>query len=80
MTRTVPTSAIVNAYTRPGTAEEIAFCLNFHYRTHISARHVEEVWAKELETNIVLRELGERPRKGFARTDELTLVEKLVMA
>ena len=78
--KTVPTSAIINAYTRVGTAEEIAFCLNFHYRTHISARHVEEVWAKELETNIVLRELGERPRKGFRRTDELTLVEKLVMA
>lgn len=78
--KTVPTSAIINAYTRPGTSEEIAFCLNFHYRTHISAKHVEDVWVKELETNTVLRQLGERPRKGFAPSDELTLVEKLVMA
>lgn len=78
--KTVPNSVIIQAYLRVGTAEEIAFCLNFHYRAHITAGYIHAVWAKELETNMVLRELGPRPRKGFPRTDEVTLVEKLVMA
>ena len=74
----VPRAEIVKAYFWVGTAEEIAFCLNFHYRTHITVRHVQAVWAEEYEANTVYREAGERPRKGFPRSEKIELAERLV--
>ncbi len=80
-TSPVPRSEVVKSYCRIGTAEEIAFCLNLHYRTtDLTAKKVETVWAQEYDTNIVLRELGERPAKGFLPSEKMVVAEKLLEA
>lgn len=80
-TTPVSRSEVIKSYCRIGTAEEIAFCLNLHYRTtDLTAKKVETIWAEALETNIVLRELGERPAKGFLPSEKTVVAEKLLEA
>lgn len=86
MTTTIPRSEIIRQYCREGTAEQIAYGLNAHYRMKdlflrpVTAREIERIWAEEIEHNIVLRELGDRPAKGFPKSAQTELAERLVAA
>lgn len=86
MTTTIPRSEIIKQYCREGSAEQIAYTLNFFYRQRdlfikpVSAREIEDIWSQEIETNVVLRQLGERPANGFPQTDATRLAERLVAA
>jgi hypothetical protein len=85
---TIPRSEVVKQYLTPGTAEQIAYALTFHWRTKIDAfvaplraRDVQHIWDEEYEINPVMREMGERPLRGFPETDErLTVARKLLEA
>lgn len=89
MTSTIPRHVIVKEYYRPnsGTAEQIAYALTYHYQTKVdpyvrrlSKYDVERIWDEELEQNLVLRQLGDRPREGFPECDKVQLADRLMGA
>lgn len=85
---TIPRSVVVKQYLTPGTAEQIAYALNYHWRkkinafvTPLKAREVQRIWDEEYETNPIMREMGERPINGFSESDDrLTVARKLMEA
>lgn len=88
MTSTIPRSEIIKQYLTPGTAEQIAYALNYYWRTKkdpfitpLKARDVQRIWDEEVESNVLLRQLGERPLRGFSESDDrLTVARKLLEA
>lgn len=90
MTSTIPRHVIVEQYYRPnsGTAEQVAYALNYYYRTRVdpyvralSKHDVQRIWDEELQQNLVLRQLGERPAQGFAPDNpHVQLAERLLGA
>jgi hypothetical protein len=54
------------------------FQLNNSYGAHVTVTELKERWVKELEQNTPLRELGERPEKGFVSSEKVKIVKRLV--
>ena len=74
----IPASAIRMSYLMACNAAHAAFVLNEKYRMKISPATLRDLWAEELETCAPLRELGDRPEKGFLRDDRIKMVERLI--
>lgn len=49
-------------------------------RCRLTGPQVEEIWAAEIETNLVMRMLGDRPARGFPADDRVTVAKRLVTA
>jgi hypothetical protein len=74
----IPSSAIRMSYLMPCNAAHAAFILSEKYGARISASMLRLRWNDEVEICTPLRELGERPEKGFLRDDKIKMVERLV--
>jgi hypothetical protein len=75
----IPSSAIRLAYLLPCNAVHAAGILNDRYKTRISACALRERWQSEAAVCTPLRELGERPEKGFLASEKVSLVKRLVV-
>lgn len=76
---TIPHSVIVKCYCRDGSAADIAAYLNRYYGTgYMTEALLRRQWAEELERNVVLRELGERPTRGFPPSTKTKVAEDLL--
>lgn len=75
---TIPDSAIRLSYLWPCNAAMAAFNLSESFRTKITAAELRRRWEQELQVNEPLRQLSERPEKGFSSSDKIRLCERLV--
>lgn len=72
---------VICFYCRNVSAQEAAFVLNqIHKTTELTKAKVELIWSAEIEKNIVMRELGERPDKGFSPSPQTELAERMLRA
>jgi hypothetical protein len=74
----IPSSAIRLSYLWPCNAAMAAFTLSQTHGIKISALVLKLRWQEECENCIALRELGERPEKGFRQDKKVKLAERLV--
>lgn len=74
----IPDTAIRLSYLWPCNAAMAAFNLYEAFAVKLSPSELRLLWEREVETCIALRELGERPEKGFSRDERLEMVERLV--
>lgn len=78
--------AVISLYAEPRTAWEVAYAINYHYgltfdcAQRLTASKVERIWNEEREHNTVMRNLGERPAKGFPPSDVVKLAKRLLAA
>lgn len=76
----IPASAIRLSYLLPCNAAHAAFVLSDKFKVRISALALTLRWEEECATCAPMRELGERPEKGFAPSPYIDLVRKLIEA
>lgn len=74
----IPDSAIRLSYLWPCNAAMAAFNLADFYGCKITAAELRDRWAEQYENCCALRELGERPEKGFTKSERVEMVERLV--
>jgi hypothetical protein len=69
----IPASAIRLAYLWPCNLAHAAAALSHSYKTRLSANELSLRFDSECVNHPLLHELGERPEKGFHRTDTVRL-------
>lgn len=70
---------VIQAYCWHWSASAIAQYLNDLYRCRsFNAATILEIWSTELPTNIVMRELGDRPFHGFPESEKTKLAANLL--
>lgn len=74
----IPARTIRLSYLMPCDAAHAAFIVSQQCGVKISALALKLRWQEELESCAPLRELGERPEKGFRRNEQVKLVEQMI--
>lgn len=75
--RNIPADAITRSFFWVGTAHEVAQHLNRRYGGSLTASSLKAEWVRQAETNIVMRECGERPAGGFEQTETIQLAARI---